>query len=135
MSTRSNIGILNQDGSVTFIYCHFDGYPKGVGAMLRKYYTVRATVESLLALGDISSLNKNLPTAELVARIKDLKEGVRRDVLEDNMCVIPYGLWRGEDVPAKTEPLADFVANRIDWAEYKYVFNPETNKWKTYNMV
>mgnify|MGYP003704491571 CR=1 FL=1 len=26
MSTRSNIGILNQDGTVDYIYCHFDGY-------------------------------------------------------------------------------------------------------------
>ena len=31
MSTRSNIGIINADGSVTAIYCHNDGYPSGVG--------------------------------------------------------------------------------------------------------
>ncbi len=35
MATRSNIGIVNDNGSVTGIYCHWDGYPehkrKGVG--------------------------------------------------------------------------------------------------------
>jgi len=28
MATRSNIGIVNEDGSVTGIYCHWDGYPE-----------------------------------------------------------------------------------------------------------
>lgn len=32
MSTRSYIGIENNDGSVDFVYCHWDGYPTGVGA-------------------------------------------------------------------------------------------------------
>jgi hypothetical protein len=31
MSTRSFIAIENTDKSVTFAYCHFDGYPEGVG--------------------------------------------------------------------------------------------------------
>ena len=26
MATRSNIGIVNEDGSITGIYVHFDGY-------------------------------------------------------------------------------------------------------------
>ena len=35
MSTRSNIGIINEDGSVRVVYCHFDGYlTGGVGEQL-----------------------------------------------------------------------------------------------------
>ena len=34
MSTRSRIGMINPDGSVSSIYCHFDGYPEGVGKTL-----------------------------------------------------------------------------------------------------
>jgi hypothetical protein len=30
MSTRSRIAIENQNGSVTSVYCHFDGYISGV---------------------------------------------------------------------------------------------------------
>ena len=31
MATRSYIGIENSDNSITFAYCHYDGYPDGVG--------------------------------------------------------------------------------------------------------
>lgn len=34
MSTRSRIGMINPYGSVSSIYCHFDGYPEGVGKTL-----------------------------------------------------------------------------------------------------
>jgi hypothetical protein len=57
MATRSRIAIENQDGSVTSIYCHWDGYPSGVGKTLEKWYTTQAKVEALIELGDISSLD------------------------------------------------------------------------------
>jgi hypothetical protein len=57
MSTRSRIAIENQDGTVTSIYCHWDGYTKGVGKTLEKWYTTQAKVEALIELGDISSLD------------------------------------------------------------------------------
>jgi hypothetical protein len=56
MSTRSRIAIENQDGSVTSIYCHFDGYISGVGKTLEKHYTDRSVVEELIELGDLSAL-------------------------------------------------------------------------------
>jgi hypothetical protein len=37
MSTRSRIAIENQNGSVTSVYCHFDGYISGVGKTLEKH--------------------------------------------------------------------------------------------------
>jgi predicted CxxxxCH...CXXCH cytochrome family protein len=57
MSTRSRIAIENQDGTVTSIYCHHDGYTSGVGKMLEKWYTTQAKVEALIELGNISSLD------------------------------------------------------------------------------
>jgi len=47
MSTRSNIGIVNGDGSVKAIYCHFDGYPAYVGRILLRsllIYLIRLTI-------------------------------------------------------------------------------------------
>ena len=38
MGTRSTIAIKNQDGSVTGIYCHWDGYVDHVGVMLKEHY-------------------------------------------------------------------------------------------------
>lgn len=60
MSTRSFIAKQNPDGTLTGIYCHFDGYPSGVGAVLREHYTNPAKVDSLLALGSISSLGQEI---------------------------------------------------------------------------
>ena len=38
MSTRSHIGIWNEDGSLDVIYCHRDGYPAHNGAVLLHHY-------------------------------------------------------------------------------------------------
>lgn len=56
MATRSNIGIVNNDGSIETIYCHWDGYPEHVGVVLAKWYR-EAEVRTLLGLGDRSSLH------------------------------------------------------------------------------
>jgi hypothetical protein len=60
MSTRSSIALLNEDGSVSQIYCHFDGYPEGVGLTLRQFYDTRDKVEALINLGNISSLKPSI---------------------------------------------------------------------------
>lgn len=62
MGTRSAIGIENADGSVTAIYCHWDGYPSYNGRMLKDHYTDEAKVRELVALGDISSLDAEIGT-------------------------------------------------------------------------
>ena len=36
MGTRSFIGIANPKGDYSAIYCHYDGYPDYMGAMLRE---------------------------------------------------------------------------------------------------
>lgn len=56
MATRSLIGIEHEDGSISSIYCHWDGYPEGVGATLVKHYLKQEQVEALVKAGDRSSL-------------------------------------------------------------------------------
>lgn len=58
MATRSNIGIVNADGSVDAIYCHWDGYVTGVGEILNRCYRHESDVRALLALGALSSLGE-----------------------------------------------------------------------------
>lgn len=60
MGTRSSIGIQNADGSVTAIYCHWDGYPSYNGRVLKDHYADEAKIRELIALGDISSLNEEI---------------------------------------------------------------------------
>jgi len=60
MATRSFIAkydyILDE---YTAIYCHWDGYPSGVGVTLRDHYNSSGHVDTLLTYGDISSLRED----------------------------------------------------------------------------
>lgn len=60
MSTNSRIGIKHEDGSVTAVYCHWDGYPDYNGRMLCRFYETREKAESLIALGGLSSIRARL---------------------------------------------------------------------------
>ena len=60
MATRSRIAIEDQTGKVRSIYCHWDGYPSNNGRILLKHFRTQEKVESLIELGSISSLNKNV---------------------------------------------------------------------------
>jgi hypothetical protein len=60
MATRSRIGIMNDDGSVLSIYCHWDGYLSNNGKILLEHYTDEAKIRELMALGDISSLGAEI---------------------------------------------------------------------------
>ena len=61
MSTNCYIGMEDpKTKAITYIYCHWDGYPKGVGKTLREFYTDSDKIRGLLALGHIESLRKHL---------------------------------------------------------------------------
>ena len=56
MATRSRIAIENEDGTVTSIYCHWDGYPENNGKLLLEHYQDRKKTQKLIDLGSISYL-------------------------------------------------------------------------------
>lgn len=60
MGTRSGIGILNEDKTITAVYCHYDGYPSHVGVCLLKGFNSEEKTRELLTFGDISSLGSEL---------------------------------------------------------------------------
>lgn len=115
MSTRSFIGIENSDHSVDCIYCHFDGYLSGVGRILLNHYKDREKVTTLIDLGNISSLGKEI--------------GEKHDFNEcpKNVCNA-YGRDREEENISAThsDNVKDFLRN-ID-EKYTYLFN-EDDKW------
>jgi len=114
MSTRSNIGILNTDGTIDFIYCHFDGYVEGVGAILHEHYLDESKVRELIALGDISSLDVRVQPRGKGHSFSDREAGT----------TTAYGRDRGEPweniQPCKTEPFEKPVA--MHKQEYAYLF-------------
>ena len=113
MSTRSYIGKLLGDGSITGIYCHFDGYPEGVGATLKEHYMDPVKVDALLALGSISSLGAEVGEKhEFEDRSRDWVTAYHRD--------------RGEafEPPTVYRNIDELRRNAFDdlGAEYAYVF-------------
>lgn len=60
MGTRSTIAIQNADGTVTGIYCHWDGYLSHNGAILENYYNDENIARQLIGLGDLSSLGETI---------------------------------------------------------------------------
>lgn len=109
MGTRSNIAMVNEDGSVTMVYCHFDGYPSNNGRILNEHYNDHEDLLSLLSNGDMSSLGKSVNSTTFYHRDRD----------ED---------W--EHTQPKTYKDWDtFLANAGQaWEEYLYVFN--NGKWQ-----
>ena len=113
MATRSRIAIENQDGTVSSIYCHNDGYPSHNGIILNDHYPDRSTVEKLISLGDISSLSPEVePTGP---HSFDCRE---EDV------VVAYHRDRGEDLRIRHDHSIDAFA-KSDVEEYGYIMTKE----------
>jgi len=112
MATRSLIGIKLGD-YVKTIYCHWDGYPSGVGQTLVNNYTSPSAVFDLLELGDLSSLDAT--PASCTAYHRDRKE--------------PYGMVEARDV----DP--DQLMNvGCDYGvDYVYVYN-DNNEWDCFSV-
>lgn len=126
MSTRSAIGIMDNDGRIKSVYCHFDGYPEHNGVILEEYYTKREKIEALLALGSISLLDRRLEPVKGVTHNFDKRaKGV----------VLAYHRDRGDvyHTPDVWEDEEDYVRNveRAYWAEYVYLW--KDGWWMVYN--
>lgn len=106
MSTRSRIGYF-EDGIVYSVYCHFDGYPEGVGATLFEHYNSMEKARDLVSLGNISSLGASLDYSE------DPSVGTR-----------DYFRWRGEPIQIERDfGIDDYLNCGFDCGEdYLYLF-------------
>lgn len=62
MGTRSRIGVMHGNKCKS-VYCHWDGYLDHNGRILLKHYD-SAKANHLVALGDISSLDRNVEIPE-----------------------------------------------------------------------
>lgn len=58
MSTNSYIFYESSPNHYIGTYCHFDGYLSGVGTTLHKHYRDLEKIQQLIALGQLSSLDK-----------------------------------------------------------------------------
>ena len=59
MATRCLIAIPLENGVFVSAYCHWDGYPDGVGATLKEHYTEYNKIMYFILQGAMSSIDKN----------------------------------------------------------------------------
>ena len=106
MSTNSRIGILNKDGTVRSIYCHWDGHVDSAGETLFQSYRTAERVNELIDLGSLSVLGHSV--------------GVKHDFNQSglmNVCTA-YGRDRGE----KDQEAVDHTDIK-DFLKYSEEFN------------
>lgn len=119
MATRSHIGRLNLDGTVDFIYCHFDGYPNCNGRILIEHYTTIDKVNQLLELGGLSCLGAEIGE----------KQDFDAPKLSRDWC-LAYGRDRGKkDIDKQTTTLSKFIENND--VDYAYMFDGDY--WECYD--
>lgn len=109
MGTHSRIGIENQDGTVTSIYCHNDGYLSYNGRILHTNYRTEEKIQDLMRLGYLSVLGSEIGHKQSF------------DQPTDTDWCLAYGRDRGE-----TDTEARLSANREAYLklseEYTYLW-------------
>lgn len=121
MGTRSRIGNENSDGSVTAIYCHWDGYVEYNGKVLSEHYRTPAKIASLLDLGSLSSLKPR------VSKNNDWQNP------KDDCCLAH--IHRGEEKSVQEYDSRDEYAKQaFEWGEeYAYLFDGREWLYITYS--
>lgn len=109
MATRSTIGVLNADQSVTAIYCHWDGAIDHNGHILKDNYTHPEKIQALMALGSLSIL------------APEIGEKQYFDAPTSRDWCLAYGRDRGEsDVDAQQHESVEDWLNKGQ--EYNYLW-------------
>ena len=114
MGTRSTISMANDDGTVTSIYCHWDGYISHHGPILLKHYSTKAKVKSLMKLHSLSILG------EFIGKRHDFDQ--RFPTTKPRPCT-SHVRDRGDLAHAYFGLLKD-----VDFQEFNYLFRG--SKWQ-----
>ena len=131
MATRSTIGVLNSDGSVTGVYCHWDGYPEYNGKILLENYTDESVVRELIEMGSISSLGRQIGEKHPFSKFENDKgeHPLVGAAKEARIALAEQEGWTTFYGRDRCEPDAKFVsfANVADFVndygeEYNYLF-------------
>lgn len=121
MGTASAIGLRNNDGTISAIYCNWDGYISHNGRILLEHYDHAKTVQ-LMQVGNLSSLKPEVGEAHNFDEIYDQNE-------PEYLWCRAYGRDRGE-----TDQEAVIVADEheffdIQGAEFYYLMEHDT-EWR-----
>ena len=118
MATRSTIGIEHEDGTISAIYCHWDGYFGHHAPILLNSYDTYDKAYALIAGGSLSILDNNIsPDPSAIHNFDEKQRGV---------CVY-YIRDRGEPHVQNSAFIYDSFDDWVDDSinrheEYNYLF-------------
>ena len=118
MSTISLIGRENADGTVTAIYCHWDGHPEHNGRILVNHYQDEEKISALLALGSLSILGPE---------IGEQTDCDKFDAKASTQC-LAYGRDRGHPGHAACTYLGMTTLAHVDGGQ-RYVYVWSAGAW------
>lgn len=138
MSTPSIIGLKNDSGTITVIYCNYDGYLDGVGSTLYKHYSDTDKMRTLLALGDVFSLGAE-PIDAITPIMKatgckytgELSTKLGDDVYNELMNHYSRAIHDGYNHKARTYDNCDALMQAIGTP---YVYILDGDQWYVYDF-
>ena len=127
MSTRSYIAKKQPDETFKAVYCHFDGYPEGVGQTLVDSFTDENKVDKLLKLGSLSYLRDDIETQNNCKTFP-----IRGNEIELKDVTMAYHRDRGDDLEINEFSNLETMLDYFDksWGDYLYLFE---NVWLVKN--
>src|SRR5699024_3642149 len=149
MSTNAMIFKMDNN-KVRGIYCHWDGYPDYVGAILRDSYQNPNKVDNLINLGEISSLGDNVSAHPFVKKYgfeylmseeyEKLNEYEKQTLIgELKEYTLAYHRDRGEDLKIMEMTVEEFSNklknNNFPYSVPVYLYLMKANKLKQYEWV
>jgi len=119
VATHSFIGIEDEKtGKIKGIYCHYDGYPDGVGHELKTHYQDGDKIRSLVALGSISCLR---------AHVGDKHAFNDTDTAMTHQWTTAYHRDRGEELCVNEYD--DMYSIELDLGGYAYAYVYTQGYW------
>ena len=129
MGTRSTIAIEFADGSVSQVYCHWEGYLENNGQLLAEHYMDPFKVRELVDLGSLSVLGAEIGVKR---PFDNLSKYGSAEYLEfrakwDGQCLF-YARDRGEDVDINRYMNVDEYFDLCQQEEYNYILRNVAGK-------
>jgi len=128
MATRSRIGLMLEGGTIKHSYCHWDGYPTGVGKTLLEHYSNIEKVKELLSFGDMSYLTPKINP-----------DGIHNFENPEKDVTLFYKRDRGEmnDVDSVTTSMDEYLSSKYS-SGIDYLYLLKDGNWflrNTYENV
>ena len=136
MSTHSYIGVIEEDGTLKYVYGHSDGYPSYLGRMLLTYYNTPELATGLVNLGDLSMVRERLAPdkGECHTFKKPVREGPKGGITtayhrdrKERLCINKVVI-DGPDISTNAKKAFLDIA-KSDYIPYAYLYDIAEKQW------